>query len=46
MYDIAIIGAGPAGARLARLIGQRYGFSCPEICTPIQLWEAIADEEE
>ncbi len=24
MYDIAIIGAGPAGAMLARLIGQRY----------------------
>jgi flavin-dependent dehydrogenase len=24
MYDIAIIGAGPAGATLARLIGHRY----------------------
>jgi geranylgeranyl reductase len=24
MYDVAIIGAGPAGAMLARLIGQRY----------------------
>jgi 2-polyprenyl-6-methoxyphenol hydroxylase-like FAD-dependent oxidoreductase len=23
-YDVAIIGAGPAGAMLARLIGQRY----------------------
>jgi flavin-dependent dehydrogenase len=24
MYDIAIIGAGPAGATLARLIGDQY----------------------
>jgi thioredoxin reductase len=24
MYDIAIIGGGPAGATLARLIGQKY----------------------
>ena len=24
MYDVAIVGAGPAGATLARLIGQRY----------------------
>jgi flavin-dependent dehydrogenase len=24
MYDVAIIGAGPAGATLARLIGDRY----------------------
>ena len=24
MYDVAIIGAGPAGATLARLIGGRY----------------------
>jgi geranylgeranyl diphosphate/geranylgeranyl-bacteriochlorophyllide a reductase len=24
MYDIAIIGAGPAGATLARLIGRQY----------------------
>ena len=24
MYDIAILGAGPAGANLARLIGERY----------------------
>lgn len=24
MYDIAIIGAGPAGAKLARLIGNQY----------------------
>ncbi|MDD4238566.1 MAG: FAD-dependent monooxygenase [Desulfotomaculaceae bacterium] len=24
MYDIAIIGAGPAGATLARLIGHQY----------------------
>ena len=24
MYDIAIIGSGPAGANLARLIGEKY----------------------
>jgi len=24
MYDVAIIGAGPAGATLARLIGRQY----------------------
>lgn len=24
MYDVAIVGAGPAGSMLARLIGQRY----------------------
>jgi flavin-dependent dehydrogenase len=24
MYDVAIIGAGPAGATLARLIGKKY----------------------
>ena len=24
MYDVAIIGGGPAGATLARLIGDRY----------------------
>jgi choline dehydrogenase-like flavoprotein len=24
MYDIAIIGAGPAGASLARMIGKKY----------------------
>ena len=28
MYDIAIVGAGPAGATLARLVGGRYKVLC------------------
>ena len=36
----------PVTKPVVRSICATMGFSCPEICTPIQLLEAIIDEEE
>ncbi len=36
----------PVTKPVIRSVCAAVGFSCPEICTPIQLLEAITDEEE
>ena len=36
----------PVTKPVVRSVCAVVGFPCPEICTPMQLWEAITDEEE